>query len=71
MKSLEFRLKKIDKTSNYLLEEMKHNDFMREEHKTVWRGLNYFENLFVFISAINGCVSISVFSSLIGVLIGI
>ena len=35
LKSLEFRLKKIDKTSNYLLEEMKHNDFMREKHKTV------------------------------------
>ena len=29
MSSLEFRLKKIDETKNYLLEEIKHNDLIK------------------------------------------
>ena len=33
MPSLEFRLKKIDETRNYLLEEIKHNDLMSEKLK--------------------------------------
>ena len=31
--SLEFRLKKIDETRNYLLDEIKHNDLMCERYK--------------------------------------
>ena len=31
MLSLEFRLNKIDETRNYLLEEINHNDLMREK----------------------------------------
>ena len=31
--SLEFRLKKIDETRSYLVEEIKHNDLMSEKHK--------------------------------------
>ena len=33
MSSLEFRLKKIDETRHYLLEEIKHNDLMSESIK--------------------------------------
>ena len=33
MSNLEFRLKKIDESRNYLLEERKHNDLMSEKHK--------------------------------------
>ena len=33
MSSLEFRLKKIDETRNYFLEEVKYNDLMSEKHK--------------------------------------
>ena len=29
--SLEFRLRKIDETRNYLLDEIKHNDLMSEK----------------------------------------
>ena len=29
MSSLEFRLKKIDETNNFLLEEIKHNDLIK------------------------------------------
>ena len=35
--SLDFRLKKTDETRNYLLDEIKHNDFMSETHKKVCR----------------------------------
>ena len=36
MPKLDFRLKKIDKTRDYLLDEIKHNDLMSEKHqKTV------------------------------------
>ena len=30
--SLKFRLKKIDETRNYLLDEIKHNDLMSEKY---------------------------------------
>ena len=33
--SLDFRLKKIDETRNYLLEEIKHNNLMSEKHKKI------------------------------------
>ena len=33
MLSLEIRFKKIDKTKNYLLDEIKHNDLMSEKYK--------------------------------------
>ena len=31
--NLDFRIKKIDGTRNYLLEEIKHNDLRNEMHK--------------------------------------
>ena len=40
---------------------------MSEKHKKMCQNLNYFENFLVFISAVTGCVSISTFSSLVGV----
>ena len=44
---------------------------MSEKHKKVCRGLNYLNHLLLFISPVSGCVSISAFASLIGVLVGI
>ena len=35
MSILEFRLKKVDETRNYLTEEIKHNDLMSEKHKKI------------------------------------
>ena len=35
--SLEFRLKKIDETRSYLLDEIKHNDLMSEKYKKTCR----------------------------------
>ena len=63
--SLGFRLNKTDETRNYLLEEIKCNEFMSEKHPKICRALNKFEHFLVFVSAVNGCVSISTFSSLV------
>ena len=41
---------------------MKCNCLMKGKHKKACRALNYFEN-FVFVSAVNGCVSTSAFAS--------
>ena len=54
-----------------LLEEIKHNNLMSEKYKKVCRYLNYVEQFLVFISAASGCVSISVFTSLVAVPVGI
>ena len=44
---------------------------MSEKHKHVCKTFNYFEHFLIFISAVIGCVSISVFASLIDVCVGI
>ena len=41
---------------------------MSNEYKKDFRALNYIDHLFIVISAINGCVSISAFPSLDGIL---
>ena len=38
--SLDFRLRKIDQTRNYLLDEIKHNGLMREKYKKKSKHLN-------------------------------
>ena len=61
---LEFRLRKINETRNYLLDEITHNDLMnllREKYKKTCKYLNYLENLLILVSTITGCVSISAF----------
>ena len=49
MSSLEFRLRKIDETRNYLLVEIKHNDLMSERYKKTCEYLNFVEHLLIFI----------------------
>ena len=63
--SLEYRLRIIDETRNYLLGEIKHRDLMSKIYKKACRYLNYVEHLVILASAITGCVSISVFASLV------
>ena len=69
--SQEFRLKNIDETRNYLIEEIKQNELMSRKHKKVCTTLNYIEHFLILASTITGCVSISAFASLIGIPIGI
>ena len=44
---------------------------MSKKHKNVYRVLNYIEQLLILISTVAGCVSISTFTSLVGIPIGI
>ena len=57
--SQEFRLKNIDQTWNYFIEETIQNELMSKKHETVCRVLNYFEELLISVSTVTGCVSIS------------
>ena len=41
MKSLDFRIKKIDGTKNCLLDEIKHNYLISEKLKKVCANINY------------------------------
>ena len=68
MSRLDFRLKKLDETRNYLLEE---KALMSEKYKKTCKYLNYFEHLLILVSTVTGCVAISAFASLVGVLVGI
>ena len=43
--SLEFRLRKIDGTRNYLSDEIKHIDLMSEKYKKTCKYLNHVEHL--------------------------
>ena len=69
--SQEFRLKNIDETRNYLIEEINRNELMSKKHKKVCTTLNYIEHFLILGSTIAGCVSISAFASLVGIPIGI
>ena len=50
---------------------MNRNELMNKKHKKVCTTLNYIENFLILGSTITGCVSISSFASLVGILIGI
>ena len=70
MSSLKFRLKKIDETRNYLLEEINNHDLMSEEYKKRCKYLNYVEHLLILVSTATGCFSISALASLVCVPVG-
>ena len=67
----EFRLKHIDETRNYSIEEISRNELMNKKHRKVCITLNYIEHFLILAFTITGCISISTFSSLIGTPIGI
>ena len=69
--SQEFRFKNIYETKNYFHEEIEQNELISRKHKKVCTAVNYIEHFFVLASAITGCMSISVFASLLGIPIGI
>ena len=68
--SLVFKLRKIDETRKYLLDEIKHNDLISEKYKKTCKYLNHVESLFILSSIITGCVSISAFASLVCIPVG-
>ena len=64
-------MKNIDETRNYLLEEIEQNKLMSRKHKKVCTSLNYFKHFLILASSITGCISISSFTSLFGIPIGV
>ena len=69
--SLGLRLRKIDETRNYLLDEIKHNDFKSEKYKKTCEYLNYVEHLLILVSAVTGCLSVSAFASSVPIPVGL
>ena len=69
--NLEFRLRKIDETRNYILDEIKHNNLMGKKYKKTCKYLTYVEHLLITASTVTGCVSISAFASLVCIPVGI
>ena len=67
----ESRLKNIDETRNYFLEELEQNELMCRKYKEVCTTLNYIEHFLILAFTITGCISISAFASLTGIPIGI
>ena len=63
----EFRLKEIDKTRNYFVEEIKQNKLIIKKHKNVCKILNYTEHLLSLASTVTECVSISALASLVSI----
>ena len=61
----EFRLKEIDKTRNYFIEELKQHQLIRKTDKKACKILTYTDSLLILASTVTGCVSISTFCFLI------
>ena len=64
------KLKNIEETKNYFIKEIDQNELMSKKHKKLPTKLNYTEHFFFLASVVTGCVSISVFASLVGIPIG-
>ena len=65
------QIKKIDETSNYLLDEIQHNDLLSGKYKKPYKYSNYVEHLLILVSTVTSCISISAFASLVCVPVGI
>ena len=68
--SSELRLKNVDETRNYWIEEINRKESTSQKHQKVCWNLNYFEHFLILASTITVCVSISAFASVVGIPIG-
>ena len=64
-------MKEIAETRKYFVEEIKQKELISKKHKKVCKALNYIEHLLILAYAVTGCILISVFTSLIGIPVGI
>ena len=67
----EFRLKNIDESRNYLIEEINWSKLMSKKHQKICTTLNYIEYFLILATTITGSVFIVAFAPLIGIPIGI
>ena len=65
--SQEFRLKNIDETRNYFIEEKNRNESMNKKREKVCKTLNNIKHFPVLGFAVTGSVSISAFASLVAI----
>ena len=59
--SQEFRLKNLNKTKNYFVEDIEQNELISTKHKNVCMTLVYIEHFLILASVVTGCISISAF----------
>ena len=64
-------MKNINETRNYFLEDIEQNELISRKHKKVCTTPNYIEYFLTLVSTITGCILISTFTSLLGILIEI
>ena len=67
----EIRLKNVNETKNYLIEEINRKELRSKKQKKVCTTLNYIEHFLNLTSTITGNISISTFASLFDIPIGI
>ena len=60
----------MDKTKDYLIEEINWNELMSKKYKKLCATLNYIEHFLILASTVTRCVSISSFASVVGIPIG-
>ena len=65
--SQQFRLKNIDEIGNYFVGKIHQNELINKKHKT----LSYIEHFIILASVVITCISVSAFTPLRGVLLGI
>ena len=65
--SQELRLKNMDEIRNCLIEEINQNELLRKKPKKVWEILTYIKHWLKLACTVTGCVSISAFTSLVGI----
>ena len=51
------KLKNVDETRNYFLEELKQNELISRKHKNAFTSLNHIENFLILASKITACTS--------------
>ena len=67
----EIRLKNVNETKNYLIEEINRKELRSKKQKKVCTTLNYIEHFLNLTSTITDNISISTFASLFDIPIGI
>ena len=61
----------MDKTKDYLIEEINWNELMSKKYKKLCATLNYIEHFLILASTVTRRVSISSFASVVGIPIGV
>ena len=69
--SQELRLKNIDETKNCFVQETAQNELISKKHKKFETAVNCAKHFLILLSAVNGCISVSAFASVLGIPLGI